>query len=267
MNKWTFNTRLVGIINLSPDSFSGDGRAIADSVQRRALSLITDGAAVIDVGAESTRPGALPITEIAEWNRLEKSLPGLAVICRQHGVILSVDTRSPITAEKAIMAGADWINDVSGLKHPRMIDIIKNSGRAVVLTHSLSVPADPDITMQDADPVAAIIAWGQERLGTLQNLGIKAEQLIFDPGIGFGKTAGQSMDIIKRAKEFKALGVPLLFGHSRKSFLKQFGANSNPAERDIETAIVSLHLARLGVDFLRVHNVAMNAKALAIGSY
>lgn len=246
-------TRLVGILNLTPDSFS-DGGIWSDRKQIMAHchEMMADGAAIIDVGAESTRPGATPLSAGEEWQRLADILPDL---CRTFPI--SLDTRHAANAGKALECGAAWINDVSGLTSVEMVETVKSSDCKLVLMHSLSVPANPAITLPEDDAVSAIIEWGRERIAALDETGIRRERIIFDPGIGFGKTIKQSWHIVERAAEFKELEVPLLFGHSRKSFLSKITSHT-ASKRDEITFEVSKKLAADGIDYLRVHNLAIH---------
>ena len=240
-------TRIVGILNLTPDSFAGGGAAESEWEQ----------ADVLDVGAESTRPGAAPVAAEEEWQRLAPFLheawPRL-----QSRVMLSMDTRHPETARRALALGAQWINDVSGFSTPEMIDAVRESGCMLVVMHSLTVPANPAVTLPESENVIETLrAFAQERIATLGAQGIAKERIVFDPGIGFGKTAEQSWKIIHHVKELQKIGVPLLIGHSRKSFLG--GAMSG---RDAATLEVSRGLIAAGVDYLRVHDVVAHRKLL-----
>ncbi len=237
---------LVGIINITPDSFSDGGVNLDPAVALENIyNLINDGADVIDIGAESTRPMAVPISQEEEWARLETVMPSI----KKLPVPVSIDTRYAKTAEKAILHGAGWINDVSGFSSTDMVDAVRDSDCKLVVMHSLSVPADKNIVLPlDCDPVEFLISWAERRFADLKAAGIDRERIIFDPGIGFGKNAGQSNAIIQGVGRFKVLGVPILIGHSRKSFL---GANSG----DDATVKTSHFLADNGVDYLRVHNI------------
>lgn len=238
-------TRLVGIVNITPDSFSDGGHNLSPKTALRAIDTMErDGADIIDIGAESTRPGATSLTHEQEWERLSGVLPGVINIAQ-----FSIDTRHPQTASKAIRLGADWVNDVSGFSNPAMIEAVRGSDCRLVIMHSLTVPADKNVILPlDSDPVELIINWARERFAMLEKSGIDSSRFIFDPGIGFGKNAQQSMEIINGAERFKELGVPLLFGHSRKSFLGE-GAG------DDATIKISQLLAEKGVDYLRVHDI------------
>ncbi len=259
----------MGILNLTPDSFS-DGGLLEQgrSLQTRLDLFEQNFVHCLDLGAESTRPGAPALTASEEWQRLE---PGLSCLRTryQHRIFrpkISVDTYRAATATRALELGCDLINDVSGLSDPEMINVVKNSGCDYVLMHSLTVPADPSITIQSDDPVVALKRWAEFKIEQLVNGGVPIEQIIFDPGIGFGKTSRQSIEILRRINELLDLPVRLLIGHSRKTFLVHGLVHGNgsppPArERDPETLALSLRLANQGVDILRVHAADLHHRA------
>lgn len=254
-------TALVAIINITPDSFS-DGRKSATTEDYAALiqQAIQDGATILDIGAESTRPGATLLSPEEEWKRLEPVLsliapaPAAASGLKPQA-FLSIDTRHPETFAKALEYGVVWFNDVSGFQNPASLALAKESGCDVVLMHSLTVPADPKITFPpETDVVRAVYEWAEARIA---QLGLPQEKIIFDPGIGFGKNAAQSWELIQNMQAFKKLGVRLMVGHSRKSFL-----NLPMEQRDEATATITRQLAASGVDYVRVHNVAANKAAI-----
>jgi dihydropteroate synthase len=257
--------KLLGILNITPDSFSDGGQYNAgDTALARAEQLVADGASVIDIGAESTRPHATPLTAAEEWERLSPILPLLKQLLTPHGVVMSVDTRHAATAARAIDLGADWINDVSGCDDPAMRKVIAGSDVSVVIMHHLGIPANPAMTLPEAsDVIATISEWTQKKLLVLQDDNITPDRIILDPGIGFGKTAEQSWEIIRHIAALKRLGLPLLVGHSRKSFLTYY-AGTHEGNRDIETYAVTSYLAAQGVEYARVHDVAGNKKVLRV---
>lgn len=260
------NIKLVGILNVTPDSFS-DGGAFVDAAAAiaHAEALIADGAGVLDVGAESTRPNAQALSAEEEWTRLAVVIPDVVARAHAAGVAVSVDTRHAAVAQAALALGVDWLNDVTGFADAAMRAVAARSAARLVVMHSLSVPVDPKETLPEyLDPVAEVLAWGAARIAELEAAGIARERIIFDPGIGFGKTAAQSLEIIRRAGELKALGVPLLVGHSRKSCLTLMAGTEKPAaERDPETLVLSEYMCGVGVEFLRVHNVQMHREMIA----
>jgi dihydropteroate synthase len=254
--------KIVGIVNVTPDSFS-DGGEYAESSKalQHIEALISQGADVIDIGAESTRPHAPQISPQEEWRRLEAVLQ-----CRNNfpkAIPWSVDTRHAQTAQHALACGVDWINDVSGAADEALLRSVAAFPQACyVLMHSLTIPADPAVTLEGQEPVSALIDFAVEKLARCEAAGIARDRVIFDPGIGFGKSPEQSIELLKRAEIFKHKpGLPLFIGHSRKSFFNHYFP-SDAAGRDAATLTVSLELARKGVDYIRVHDVASHHQAL-----
>lgn len=249
---------LMGIVNVTPDSFSGDGK-LADDAVRHAEALLDAGADILDIGAESTRPGATALTAEMEWTRLE---PVLTKIIGHHWrsrVRLSVDTRHAVTAARALALGVDIINDVSGMQDPEMAKALAEHSCDVVVMHALSVPAEShNVLPPDCDVVAEILRWKKRITEFAKAHGIAPERLIYDPGIGFGKSAEQSLRLIEQAAELKQSGGRWLVGHSRKSFLKLVTEKA-AGDRDGPTLEYSRQLAQAGIDYLRVHDVQGHA--------
>lgn len=258
---------IVGIVNVTPDSFSDGGKYLhAEVAAQHALDLVAAGAEVIDIGAESTAPRASLITPQEEWQRLE---PVLAAIKAAKPRFLlppkiSVDTRHAEVARLALAYDIDWLNDVSGLQDPAMREIVAQSQKDCVIMHHVSLPASRDhVLPRNQDAVQIVYDWCAKQIDLLQQAGISPEKMIFDPGIGFGKTPEQSFALIQQAAVFKKLGTRVLIGHSRKSFLSLF--TQRPfAERDIETLSLSLYLANQSIDYLRIHDVEMCTRALRV---
>lgn len=257
-------TKLAGIVNVTPDSFSDGGRyKTPRDVLAGIGQLIADGADIIDIGAESTRPGATPLSADEEWERLEPVIAGLEEFYSPY-VRFSVDTRHAQTARRVLDAGVHIINDVSGFTQPEMINAVLESRCQLVVMHSLGVPADASMVMDESlDVVTELMEQAGHRLQSLVEAGIKPQRLIFDPGIGFGKTVLQSLAILHRIGELRELGVPLLVGHSRKSCLQAIAENSG-LSRDEATLTVSQHLIQQKVDYLRVHDVAAHRNLLLL---
>jgi 2-amino-4-hydroxy-6-hydroxymethyldihydropteridine diphosphokinase/dihydropteroate synthase len=270
----------MGVLNVTPDSFSNEGllRSSELTSWRERLSRQLDSwddhfVAIIDVGAESTRPGATPVSSHEEWSRLEPILIFLKE--RYHSrlirPLISLDTRFAETAQKALeTASIDIINDVSGLSDPRMLELLLNTRYQhvqYVLMHSLSVPADTQTTLiNDCDPVAELLQWFEGKISDLQKSGVDSSRILIDPGIGFGKTAIQSLEILRNIDRFTRLPYRVLVGHSRKSFLNPW--TKLPAEkRDLESIGVSLSLAARGVDVLRVHEPTQHIRAFRAGNH
>ena len=257
-------TKLVGILNLTPDSFSDGGsyNCVSD-ILKHTEKLISDGAGIIDIGAESTRYGADSLSHDQEFERLLPSLKLVIDLAKENGVLTSLDTRNYLSARKAIELGIDWVNDVSGFSDSKMIGEIKNNDTKLVVMHSLTVPADKNILIDEsADPVSFVKNWAKEKINYLRNHSISKERIILDPGIGFGKNAKQSLEIIRRIVEFADLGVQILVGHSRKSFFNEL-TDVPFAERDLETVSASLFMKNY-VDYFRVHNVEFHKRSFKV---
>ena len=259
--------RLVGIVNITPDSFSdGQDFMSVENALRQSQHLVESGAEILDIGAEATNPNASPLDADTEWQRLEMMLPEI-LAARGSFIIppkISIDTRHPQTAKKVLELGVDWINDVSGLSQPAMRDVLSGQTSDVVVMHELGLPADTTITLpMNADPVSAVYAWANTLLQNAEAAGIQRERIIIDPGIGFGKNPEQCLALIQQIKIFHDLNVRIMIGHSRKLFLKQF--SPRPAiDRDVETLSISLYLSEQRIDYLRLHNVDMCARALKV---
>lgn len=256
--------RLVGVINVTPDSFSDGGHFVAaEKAVQQAIALVEQGAEVIDVGAESTSPKAEAIDAETEWARLEPILMMLNAM-RDRFIIppkISVDTRRAEIAAKALQIGVDWINDVSGLDDPAMREIILDANVDCVAMHHICIPERRDNVLPRAeDPVKHVKEWGMRRLDELEKLGIPRERIIFDPGIGFGKLAEQSLMVLRHLDAFSDLNTRILIGHSRKTFFSLI-TGVPFAMRDVETLGISFCLAHQNVDYLRIHNVEMCARA------
>lgn len=253
------NMQLFGILNITPDSFSDGGiYNNTEAAIAHARQMMVDGAVAIDIGAESTRPGAAAISPQEEIKRLD------SVLRRLDDIPLSIDTRNVETAEHVLKYNSvKYINDVSGLENNAMVELAARSGIMVIVMHSLTVPADKNITLA-TPPLETLTRWFFQKFSQLVKAGVKPEKIIFDPGIGFGKTAEQSKEIIDNAqilaKCCHSLGAKILFGHSRKSFM-----GSGLAEKDRETTRITQLLAAKNIDFARVHDVKYNYNTLKTG--
>ncbi len=249
-------TKIIGILNITPDSFSDGGEFYSPKKAiKQAHEMLAQGAAAIDIGAESTRPGATQISSDEEIERLKPVLAALPEIP------ISIDTRNPKTAKFALKhQNVKYLNDVSGFFAKEMVQIAAESGTIIIVMHSLSVPADKNIILE-TPALPTLKNWITQKFAELTKSGIKPENIIFDPGIGFGKTPEQSRELINGAKELAEtchkMGAKILYGHSRKSFLR-----GDIASRDIETAKISAYLQEQGVDYIRVHNISLNNSSL-----
>jgi len=251
---------LMAIVNATPDSFSEASDTLEiDKKLADFKNLLQAGAAYIDLGAESTRPSATPLTPEQEWSRLEPFLHFWKLERETFPFTrLSLDTYHPQTAERAVDFRVDILNDVNHLKSPRMIDVAKHYA-SVVLMHSLTVPADKKVVLsENTDVVKTLKIWLEQKLSELTNF--STSQIIFDPGLGFGKTPRQSLEIIQRFEEFNDLPVRRLVGHSRKSYMNLW-TDRGFADRDIESIATSLALAEKKCEILRVHNHTDHVRA------
>jgi len=256
---------IMGILNSTPDSFSDGGRYSETEVAiERGLELIENGADLVDVGGESTRPGAARVPIDEEQRRVLPIIRGLV----DAGVTVSVDTMNSGTALAASDAGAALINDVSGgLADPEMYRIIARTGVHYVAMHWRGHSDSMQQNAVYADVVADVRAELQHRLAELIIWGVDPDKIILDPGIGFAKNAEQNWQVLGHLPEFTSLGFPVLVGASRKGFLKPFAADDAPAEdRDPATAVLSALAAQSGAWGVRVHNVAATRAALDVYS-
>jgi dihydropteroate synthase/2-amino-4-hydroxy-6-hydroxymethyldihydropteridine diphosphokinase len=254
----------MGIVNLTPDSFSDGGEhADWEVIEAHVDRMWEAGAQIIDFGAESTRPGATPLTAAEELARLTPVLERVVAKFRSERLrpLISVDTYHPETARRALALGADIINDVGGLTAPAMLELAATHEADWVAMHCLGLPADPRRTLPpDADACAAVEQWLEERLTAWTRAGLELDRILFDPGIGFGKNPLQSLALLRNIRRFHKYGLRCLVGHSRKSFMQSF-ASRDSHERDVATVGASLRLCQQGVDVLRVHNVPLHAAA------
>ncbi len=253
---------VMGILNVTPDSFSDGGRHSGmDTALHQARRMIADGADIIDIGGESTRPGAQPVPAEEETAR---TAPLVAALRREWDGPISIDTMKPQVAAAALAAGADIVNDVSGLRDPQMIAVCAEAGCGVVVMHMQGEPR----TMQAApryendDVVAEVRGFFTERLTTLTAAGIAAEALCFDPGIGFGKTLAHNLALLREVGTLAPPGRPLLLGVSRKSFIGKILGTDELAAREWPTVALTAHARARGVMVHRVHTVRDNVHAL-----
>lgn len=254
-------TRLVGILNLTPDSFHDGGRLrdAADAVDR-ARAMVDAGADALDVGGESTRPGAAPVSADEEWARLEPVLAEVAAL----GVPVSVDTTKAEVAARALGAGATIVNDVSGLRHdPELAAVCAAHGAGLVLMHSRGEPRTMRSLTRYDDVVRETRRSLQDAMERAVRAGVPERRIILDPGLGFAKTAEQNLSILRRLGEYLSLGRPVLVGASRKSFLAPHDA---PATADrLEGTLATSVIAVLGgATLLRVHDVRENRRAVSV---
>ena len=254
---------LMGIVNVTPDSFSDGGRFFShQEAVEHALRLLDDGADILDIGGESTRPYSTPVPAQEELRRAAPVLKEVRSL--RPDAVLSVDTSKAVVAAAAIDAGAEIVNDVTGLEgDPAMIDLARASGVGVCAMHMRGTPQ----TMQDdpayADVVAEIHAYLRARRDALLAAGIERDRICLDPGIGFGKTHEHNITLMANCWRFHDLGCPLLVGHSRKGFIGHL-LGDKTADRAAGTIGASLALAVQGVQIIRVHDVAAVRQALTV---
>jgi dihydropteroate synthase len=259
---------VMGIVNVTPDSFSDGGRhADVEAAVAHGLKLVADGADLLDVGGESTRPYSTPVDAEEEWRRVGEVVHRLA---REAGVPVSIDTSKAAVAAQAVAAGAEIINDVTGLEgDPDMVRVAVESGAAVCAMHMQGTPQTMQVAPRYDDVVAEIHGYLRGRRDALVAAGIPLERICLDPGIGFGKTHEHNLTLLAAAGRFLDLGAPILVGHSRKGFIgkaieRQLGRPATVAERDAGTAAGACRLAAAGIQIVRVHAVGIVRAALAL---
>ncbi|MBW6468983.1 MAG: dihydropteroate synthase [Coriobacteriia bacterium] len=254
----------MGILNVTPDSFSDGGEhADAASAVDHARAMIADGADVIDVGGESTRPGSAGISEAAELGRVLPVVEQLAAAADPP--LISIDTRHAAVARACVNAGASIINDVTGFRDPAMIGVAAGCDAGLVVMHMLG----PDFaTMQDDprydDVVAEVATFLGERAAALESVGVDPKRIAVDPGIGFGKTLEHNLELLRRLPEIAALGYPVLVGASRKRFIGHILDEEDPKRRVAGSVGAAAYAVMSGADIVRVHDVAETAQALKV---
>lgn len=255
---------IMGILNVTPDSFSDGGRYLAPaSAVARGLQLADEGADLIDIGGESTRPGSDPVTPEEQCRRV---LPVIAQL-RERGlaVPLSIDTRSAKVAAAALDAGADLVNDVSALRDdPAMAETVAQRRCPVILMHMQGTPKSMQESPSYGDVVAELLDFFRERMTVAEKAGIATAKIILDPGIGFGKSAAHNWEILRRLPEFHQLDRPLLVGTSRKRFLRELVGPDNPSALQVASTAAATACALAGAQLVRVHDVRPARTAAAV---
>lgn len=252
---------IMGIVNVTPDSFSDGGRfATIDAAVEQAKRLIAEGAALIDVGGESTRPGAAEVDEAEEFRRVLPVISRLAVEC--PGTILSIDTCKASVAAAAVAAGARVINDVRGFRDPGMIEVAARTGAGLVVMHMQGTPRTMQAAPAYADLHAAITGFFLDRFEALTSAGVEPEAVVFDPGIGFGKTLDHNVAILRELERYPVAGRPLLLGVSRKSFIGKLTCTDRIEDRDWSTVAITAFAREKGIPLHRVHEVKANLESL-----
>ena len=243
---------IMGILNLTPDSFSDGGKFNKKKAGlKHAFNLFEFGADIVDVGGESTRPGSKPISEKEEWNRIEK-----IIIEVGKKIPLSLDTRKANIMKKGIKIGIKLINDISGLSYDsKTIDVLKKNKSPFVIQHSQGTPENMQNNPKYKNELLDIYDFFEEKIKFLRSKGIKHNNIILDPGIGFGKNLKHNMNLIKNVSIFHTLGFPILLGLSRKKFIKDLSGKNDTKERLGGTVASSLYSMMQGVQILRIHDV------------
>ncbi|HDP79169.1 MAG TPA: dihydropteroate synthase [Mesotoga infera] len=253
---------IMGIVNATPDSFFPESR-FSDTAAAvdAAMGMLGSGAAIVDIGGESSRPGAEKISVEEEIARVVPVIEKIRE--KKPRAVISIDTCSSVTARAALAAGADIVNDITGLRSEEMIEVASQSNAAVIIMHMRGDPSTMSQMTDYGDVVEEVSAWLVERAKKAVESGIRKDRIILDPGIGFAKTAEQSIEILRNVDRFLRLGFPLLVGHSRKSFIAKL--TGNPVEnRLVETLSISTYLYLKGVNIIRVHDVREHDRIFGI---
>lgn len=255
-------TLIMGILNVTPDSFSDGGRfASHERAVARAFELIAAGADILDIGGESTRPGSDPVPLEVE---LERVVPVIKAVRDKNRIPISIDTNKAEVAAQALSAGADIINDISSLAFDAgMARVAAESGAPLILMHMLGTPRTMQVNPRYESVISEIIAFMEERIRFAVKNGVAREQIIIDPGIGFGKTVTHNLRIIRNLDSFACIDRPILLAASRKGFIGK--VLRRPAvERELGTAIVNAFGIAAGAHILRVHDVAFHREAVKL---
>jgi dihydropteroate synthase len=253
---------IMGIVNVTPDSFSDGGRFVdAKHAVDHALQLVADGADILDIGGESTRPGATPVEEADELRRV---MPVLELFGIQSKTPISIDTMKPAVAKAAVAAGAFIINDVSGFRDPAMIAVAAETGAGVIVNHMSGLPPTMQVNPHYDDVVREVNDAFNTAINDLVSTGVRRASICLDPGIGFGKTFEHTMTQLRRLPELQAFALPVCLGVSRKGFLGQITGRDR-LRRDVASVAVALHaMAMNAVQIVRVHDVAAHKDAIAV---
>jgi dihydropteroate synthase len=252
---------IMGILNVTPDSFSDGGKYLAeDAAVERGIRMVEEGADIVDIGGESTRPGASPVSAKEERARV---VPVVKRLAAEIGAPISVDTTKAAVAAEALEAGAEIVNDISAMRFDRrMSKVVADAEAAVVLMHMRGTPAGMQKgKIAYTSVVGDIIAFLRERIAFAVDRGIDMGRLMIDPGIGFGKTPADNLKLLKHLPEFRVLGLPIVTGISRKAFIGRITGEGEAADRDAGTAAAVAASVLYGSHVVRVHNVAMMRKA------
>ncbi|MCU0665948.1 MAG: dihydropteroate synthase [Candidatus Omnitrophica bacterium] len=257
---------LMGILNITPDSFSNDGLYQNNSIDTgkildAALSMVKEKAQIIDVGGESSRPQAKPVSEKEQLRRV---IPVIKLLAKKIRIPISIDTYKPEVAKAALDNGAAIVNDISGLRDKKMPKVIARYKAAVVIMHMRNRPSNMQKNISYANLIADIKSFLSESINKAHDASIPNNKIIIDPGIGFGKTLEHNLEILNRLREFKTLGMPVLIGPSRKSFIGNILGIEDPQKRINGTIAACLLAVKNGVNILRIHDIKQINEALKI---
>jgi dihydropteroate synthase len=257
---------VMGIVNVTPDSFSDGGRYLdPGAAVARCHELLAEGADLVDLGGESTRPGSPDVPADEQWRRLEPVLTRLRA--ERPGATLSVDTRNAEVARRALGAGARAVNDVSALSDPGMAPAVATAGAGLVLMHMRGTPATMQRDTVYADVVAEVRDFLRDAMARAAAAGVSADVIALDPGIGFGKSAAGSLELLARLPELAALGRPILVGASRKSFLALLTGDEGPPQDRVPASLAAAAIATFeGAHILRVHDIAATVRVVKLAA-
>jgi dihydropteroate synthase len=252
----------MGVLNVTPDSFSDGGLFVdTEAAIAHARSLIAAGADIIDVGGESTRPGAEPVDAHTEMQRVLPVVEALA----EDGTLVSIDTAKAEVARAAVEAGAEIINDVAAGSDPGMLDVMAETAVGVVLMHMKGTPRTMQVDPRYDDVVGEVRDFLLQRTEEAEARGVDHRSIVIDPGIGFGKTVEHNLELLRRLPELVATGYPVLIGTSRKAFLGRITGIEDPRRRDIATAASTALAVASGAAVVRVHDVESSRQAAQVG--
>ncbi len=253
----------MGIVNVTPDSFSDGGRFLApEAAVEQARQLAEHGAAILDIGGESTRPFSEPVSMEEELHRV---IPVIRAIRKETEIPISIDTTKAEVARQALAAGADIINDISAFRFdPLMVEVAREHNAPVILMHMKGTPGDMQINPQYSDVVKEVASFLRERVRWAMDRGIKRNRIIVDPGIGFGKGLQDNLALINHVNELRVDDLPVLIGPSRKAFIGTITGIKTPEERDHATLGAVAAAILRGAQIVRVHNVALTAQVVKV---
>jgi len=255
-------THVMGVLNVTPDSFSDGGRYSApEAAIQRALEISEQGASILDIGGESTRPGSAMVPAEEEWRRVD---PVLQPVVRKIDIPISIDTRKPEIAEKALERGAAIVNDVSGLSDPRMVRVISRVRAGVVVMHMQGDPMTMQKAPQYADVVGEVRGFLAGRVEAALKDGVERHAIAVDPGVGFGKSVEHNLALLRNLDAIAALGHPVIVGVSRKSFIARLGGSERMEDRLAGSVAAATLAVAHGAHVIRAHDVAETVRAMRV---